>query len=105
VRAQGIASARRLQVYRNNLFASLTEVLAAVYPVTRHLVGAAYFDHAARGYIAAHPSVSGDVHRYGGRFGEYLGGYPGSDKLAYLPDTARLEWSYHGAFHTEQHPP
>jgi len=103
--AQGIAAARRLQVYRNNLFASLTEVLAAVYPVTRRLVGAAYFDHVARGYIAAHPSTSGDVHRYGGRFAEYLDGCPGSDALPYLPDTARLEWGYHGAFHAEQQPP
>jgi hypothetical protein len=104
VQARGIAAARRLQIYRNNLFANLTEVLAAVYPVTRRLVGAAYFDHAARGYIAAHPSRSGDVHRYGGRFAEYLGGCPGSETLAYLPDTARLEWNYHGAFHAEQYP-
>jgi len=101
VQARGIEPVRRLQVYRNNLFAGLTEVLAAVYPVTRRLVGAAYFDHAARGYIAAHPSRSGDVHAYGGRFGEYLGSCPGSDALPYLADTARLEWSYHEAFHGE----
>lgn len=105
VRARGIAAARRLQVYRNNLFASLTEVLAAVYPVTRRLVGEAYFANAARGYIAAHPSRSGDVHRYGGRFAEYLGGCPGSEELPYLPDTARLEWCYHRAFHAEHYPP
>jgi Putative DNA-binding domain len=105
VRARGLAAERRLQVYRNNLFASLTEVLAAVYPVTRRLVGEAYFGHAARGYIAAHPSRSGDVHRYGGCFAEYLGGCPGSEALVYLPDTARLEWDYHNAFHAEQHSP
>lgn len=104
VRARGIAAERRLQVYRNNLFASLSEVLAAVYPVTRRLVGEAYFEQVARGYITAHPSRSGDVHRYGRRFAGYLGNCPGSDALPYLPDVARLEWGYHRAFHTEQHP-
>jgi hypothetical protein len=105
VRARGIAAERRLQVYRNNLFASLAEVLAAVYPVTRLLVGETYFEQAARSYIATHPSRSGDVHHYGRRFAAYLGGCPGSDTLPYLPDVARLEWGYHRAFHAEQHPP
>jgi hypothetical protein len=104
VRAQGIAAERRLQVYRNNLFASLTEVLASVYPVTHRLVGAAYFEQAARAYIANYPSPSGDVHRYGGHFAAHLGRSPGSETLGYLPDVARLEWSYHRAFHAEQHP-
>jgi hypothetical protein len=104
VRAQGIAAGRRLQVYRNNLFASLTEVLAAVYPVTRRLIGADYFDQAARVYIVNHPSPCGDVHRYGGHFAAHLGRCPGVETLGYLPDVARLEWSYHRAFHAEQHP-
>jgi len=104
VRAQGIAAERRLQVYRNNLFASLTEVLASVYPVTHRLVGAAYFEQAARAYIVNYPSPSGDVHRYGGHFAAHLGRSPGSETLGYLPDVARLEWSYHRAFHAEQHP-
>jgi len=104
VQSRGIAAERRLQVYRNNLFASLSGVLAAVYPVTRRLVGEAYFEQAARGYIATHPSRSGDVHDYGGRFAGYLGSCPGSDALPYLPDVARLEWGYHRAFHADQRP-
>lgn len=102
VRARGIAAERRLQVYRNNLFASLAEVLAAVYPVIRRLVGEAFFNQAARAYIVTHPSPSGDVHRYGGHFATHLGRCPGVETLGYLPDVARLEWSYHRAFHAEQ---
>jgi len=105
VQERGIEATRRLQVYRNNLFAGLTAVLAAVYPVIRRLVGEAYFDQAARGYIAAHPSLSGNVHDYGAGFGDYLGGCPGGDTLPYLPDTARLEWAYHSAFHGERREP
>jgi len=104
VRAQGVAAERRLQVYRNNHFVGLTEVLAAVYPVTRRLVGEAYFDQAARAYIANYPSPSGDVHRYGGHFATHLGRCPGGETLGYLPDVARLEWSYHRTFHADQHP-
>jgi hypothetical protein len=104
VRAVGLAPERRLQVYRNNHFASLTEVLAAVYPVVRRLVGEAFFDQAARAYIATHPSPAGDVHRYGGHFAAHLGRCPGLEALGYLPDVARLEWGYHRAFHAEQHP-
>jgi hypothetical protein len=105
VRARDIPAERRLRIYRNNLFASLAEALAAVYPVTRRLVGEDYFTQAARGYIAAHPSRCGDVHRYGGCFAGYLGGCPGGEALPYLPDVARLEWGYHSAFHAEQQPP
>ena len=104
VRADGLAAERRLQVYRNNLFAGLSEVLAAVYPVTRRLVGEAYFDQAARAYIVNYPSPSGDVHRYGGHFATHLGRFPGGETLGYLPDVARLEWGYHRAFHADQHP-
>jgi len=99
IRTRGLAAERRLQVYRNNHFAGLVEVLAAVYPVIRRLVGEAYFTRAAHAYIATRPSCSGDVHRYGGHFAEFLGGLPGSESLPYLTDTARLEWSYHSAFH------
>jgi len=105
VRARGLAAELRLQVYRNNLFASLSEALAAVYPVTRRLVGEAYFGQTARGYIAKHPSLSGDVHHYGRHFAGYLGSCPGGDTLPYLQDVARLEWGYHRAFHAAQHPP
>ncbi len=105
VRACGIPAERRLRVYRNNLFASFTEVLAAIYPVTRRLVGEDYFAQAARTYIAVHPSRSGDVHHYGGDFAAHLEHCPGSETLPYLPDVARLEWNYHGAFHAEQKPP
>jgi len=104
VRAAGLAPERRLQVYRNNHFASLTEALAAVYPIVRRLVGEAFFNQAARAYIATHPSPAGDVHRYGGHFAAYLGRCPGLEALGYLPDVARLEWAYHRVFHAEQHP-
>ena len=41
IRVSGLDGERRLQVYRNNVFLSLTEALKAVYPVTQRLRPAA----------------------------------------------------------------
>ncbi|MFL6662204.1 MAG: DNA-binding domain-containing protein, partial [Rhizobacter sp.] len=46
-----IAPARRLQVYRNNLLASLGDALDAVFPVVERLVGGACFASLARAFI------------------------------------------------------
>ena len=104
VRARGLGGARRIQVYRNNLSAGLMDALTAVYPVTRRLVGAAFFTQVASRYLKAHPSESGDIHRYGGAFGELLAGVPGVSDHPYLPDVSRLEWLYHSVFHRSRVP-
>jgi hypothetical protein len=101
--AGGITGARRLQVYRNNTLASLTEALTALYPVVRRLVGEEFFGHAAREYIPAHPSVSGNLHDFGGELAAFLARFPGAAELVYLPDVARVEWAYHQAFHDAEH--
>ena len=101
----GLTSAVRLEVYRNNLFANLTDALRAVYPVVLRLVGDEFFAHAARHYIRTHPSESGDIHEFGEAFGEFLASFPGAQQLVYLPDTARLEWHVHQAFHSADHEP
>jgi hypothetical protein len=101
----GMTGARRLQVYRNNTLASLTEALAAVYPVVRRLVGEAFFGYTAREYILAHPSVSGNLHDFGGEFAAFLARFPGAAELVYLPDVARVEWAYHQVFHEADPPP
>lgn len=101
----GITGARRLQVYRNNTLTSLTEALAAVYPVVRRLVGEEFFGYAAREYILTHPSVSGNLHDFGGEFAAFLARFPGAAVLVYLPDVAQVEWAYHQVFHEAEHPP
>lgn len=103
--AGGVAPAGRLEVYRNNVLHNYHEALRAVYPVVERLVGEAFFAHAARRYALASPSLSGDIQDYGGSFSELLAVLPGAAELSYLPDTARLEWLVHEAFHAAEHPP
>ncbi len=105
VRAAGWSGARRVQVYRNNTRLGLTGALEAVYPVVRRLVGEGFFCYAAAEYIDRHPSRSGDLHEYGGALPEFLESFEPAAGLAYLPDVARLEWSYHQVFHAARHAP
>jgi hypothetical protein len=105
IRSNGLTSARRLQIYRNNIFHSFTEALRACYPVVERLVGKEFFDHAARRYIEYNPSRSGNLHNYGDRFPDFLMEYEPAQCLAYLPDIARLEWARQKAYHAADKKP
>jgi len=105
VRDGRFPAARLLQVYRNNVFESLTGALKAVFPVVERLVGAGFFAYAADGYIRAHPPTSGNLHDFGQHFADYLAEFTPAQGLPYLPDVARLEWAWHRAFHAADVPP
>ncbi len=105
IRANGLSADRRIQIYRNNVYASLTEALRAVHPVVHKLVGDGFFKYAANEYITHYPSSSGDLHDFGDRFSEFLAGFEPAQSLAYLSDVARMEWYYHEAYHAAEHRP
>ena len=94
----------RLQVYRNNVFVSLLQALADVYPVLVRLVGRDYFDQAARRFVRQHPSRSGNLHDFGSELPGFLAGLPEAASLPYLSDVAALEWAWHEAFHAGDAP-
>jgi hypothetical protein len=99
VRPGRFAPERHFQVYRNNVFESLTNALKAVYPVTERLVGEGFFRYAAASYIPLHRPESGNLHDFGEHFAGFLSGFPPARELVYLPDVARLEWAMHESFH------
>jgi len=84
-------------VYRNNVAASLTDVLAVTFPAVRRLVGAGFFAYAAHDFIAAHPPRQACLAEYGADFPGFLAGFPPCRALAYLADVARLEWLVNAA--------
>jgi hypothetical protein len=90
---------RHFQVYRHNVFESLTGALRAVYPVVERLVGEGFFRYAADTYIGGHPPTSGNLHDFGGSFAEFLADFPPAGELVYLSDVAHLEWAWHQSFH------
>lgn len=98
-------AANLLQVYRNNVFSSLTTALQELYPVVLQLVGDGFFKYAANEYIKKYPSRSGNLHDFGEDLSTFLGEFPPASKLSYLPDVARLEWACNRAFHAADHDP
>jgi hypothetical protein len=100
VREDGIAFDRRLQVYRNNSFLSLTDVLKATFPVACRLVDEQFFHYAADAFIRSSPPRAPCLSEYGGEFADFLAGFAPAQRLVYLPDVARLEWAINEAYFT-----
>lgn len=94
VHDHGLDPALRLQVYRNNTFISLTEALAATYPVVCRLVARRFFDFAATAYIRENLPDRPCLFEYGASFPDFLAAFRPAADLAYLPDVARLEWAF-----------
>jgi hypothetical protein len=105
IRAPGSTPERRLGIYRNNTISNLRGALREVYPIIEQLVGAEFFSQAAKEFIAAHPSTSGDLNDYGDGFADFLTGFPPAAELPYLPDVARLEWALERAYYAPDQAP
>jgi hypothetical protein len=99
IRAGPLSAARRIEIYRHNVFSTQRGALADLYPITRRIVGAAFFDHLADAFIRVTPSPAGDLNQFGREWSAYLAAHKDVAELPYLPDVARLEWHWHGAFH------
>ncbi|MEJ2123307.1 MAG: DNA-binding domain-containing protein [Alphaproteobacteria bacterium] len=93
------APVKRFNVYRNNVFASLTETLVARFPVVERLVGEEFFQAMAREFIPRQPPRSAMLLAYGSTFPAFLEAFEPVASLAYLPDVARLEWACNAAYH------
>lgn len=95
----------RFEAYRRNAAANWRAALADAYPVVERLVGPAFFGESAARYSEAHPSRSGDLHRFGAEFPGFIERYAPARELAYLGDVARLEWARHLACFAAEPPP
>lgn len=95
----------RFNVYRNNIFASLTATLRARFPVVERLVGEEFFAAVARVFIARHPPCSPVLLEYGAGFAGFLETFEPAEQLPYLPDVARLEWLRNVAYHATDRTP
>ncbi|MGB5593390.1 MAG: DNA-binding domain-containing protein, partial [Crocosphaera sp.] len=89
-------------IYQNSIDAQLIKTLKAIYPVCLKLVGENFFNYTAGKYIKKYPSTSPDLGKYGKEFSAFLAAFEPIKQLPYLPDVARLEWSYHRVFHGKQ---
>lgn len=95
----GPHAARRFDVHRNNVVASLCDALAAAFPVVAALVGDDCFGALARDYARAHPPRSPQLRLHGARLPAFVANRASLRGLPWLADVARLEWLRMRAFH------
>jgi len=95
------AKNKRLDIYRNNVFHSLTNATADLYPVIKRLVGEQFFNATAGEYIRQRPPRSAAMVHFGEDFPEFLQAFEHTANLAYLADVARVELAWHQAYHAE----
>jgi hypothetical protein len=96
--SDAIPGEARLDTYRNTFLGTLTTALRLAFPAIHRLVGAEFFDSAARLFIAVEPPRSAWLDDYGAGFPEFLAGFAPAS-LPYLPGVARLERAVNRALH------
>lgn len=101
----GRPAGRRFDVYRNNVAAGLIAALETAFPVVRKLVGDANFRTLAGAFVRRHPPRSPLMMFYGADLPDFLGTFPPTRSLGYLPDVARLEQSLREAYHAKDAAP
>lgn len=97
--ARGAVDSARFAIYRNNVFVSLTGVLARRFPVVRRLVGDAFFAGMARVHAGLEKPSSPLMFRYGDGFAEFVAGFEPAKGIPYLADVARIEAAWTDAYH------
>lgn len=100
----GMPSAKRFSVYRNNVTVSLVEALMATFPATVLIVGEEFFRGAAAIYVRQDPPKSPVLISYGSGFPQFLEAFEPVRKLPYLADVARIEMAWVDAYHAADSP-
>ena len=99
IRADGVAAADRLSIYRNTFFGTLTNALRLSYPAVHRLVGAEFFEACALKLIKSEPPRGAYLDEYGAGFPDFLAQFAVAASVPYLSDVARLEWAVNCALH------
>lgn len=97
--------ARRLNIFRNNTYISLTECLKTVFPVTVRLSDQRFFSYAAHQFIASHPPREARLSRYGAGFPAFLAGFEPCRGYPVIAEMAALEWAIAECLHAAQELP
>jgi hypothetical protein len=102
--ADAFDSAERLAIYRNNFLISLGEALKANFPVTLQLLGAEFFEQAARRFVLAQPPQRPCQFEYGAGLADYLRDLPHLATRPYIVDVARFEFARIAAYNAPVEP-
>ncbi len=96
---RGTPGEERLAVYADGYVTRMREALAEVYEAVHHVLGDRPFHALAHAYAARHPSHDYNLSVAGRHLPTFLGQWPQTERLPFLPDLARLEWAISEAVH------
>ncbi|MDR6674678.1 DNA-binding domain-containing protein [Xanthomonas sp. 1678] len=96
--AEGLATQPGFRLYRNTVLRACIDALQENFPSVRRLVGAAWFEDAARAYAQRCPPDDARLLHYGGDFDAFLAALPEAGQLPYLPGVAQLDRSWREAY-------
>jgi len=99
-----VPGAEIFAIYRNNCISALLNVLRLSYPAVQRLVGADFFEAAAREFIRGHAPLGAYLNDYGAELPQFLSSFPAAATLPYLADVAKLEWAINRALHAADVP-
>jgi hypothetical protein len=88
-----------LDIYRNNIFHSLTNALKSTYPTVKNTVGDEFFKQLAHLYIKNNLPRVGSLIYYGKSFIRFVHEKVKLHKLTYLTDIAKFDWLWHECYH------
>ena len=92
---------QRFSIYQNNVFYSLSQALADLYPVIYQLTGHDFFMATARQFLHQHLPTQAAMVYFGHTFADFLQQFEHSRCLPYLADMARLELARHLSYHAK----
>ena len=95
----GEPSLKRFNVYRNNVVAGLTAVLAESFPAVCRIVGVEFFREMARAYVGVERPATPIMLEYGGGFPAFVARFAPAKDLPYLADVERVERGWLEAYH------
>ncbi len=102
--ADPIPLERRVDVYRNNVHASLIDGLEQAFPVVLQLVGQEFFRAMAREFLRDQMPGRGTLIGFGAGLPDFLEGFPPVSGLPYLADVARFELAWLRSYHAADDP-
>jgi len=97
--AENMSAEEHIEIYRDGVLGGLTQALADTYPVCMALVGDQFFNAMSARFIQKSTSDSPDLSEFSPLFSQFIEDFDPAAELFYLPDVARLEWSWHQIFH------
>ncbi len=98
---QRLSPEQQLAVYQGSVQGGLAGALADIFPRLKQGVGVRFFDALATRYVLEHPSRSHSLDDYGESFAEFCRNFGPLERVPYSVDLARIDWSWHRAFHSK----